>query len=424
MKTYLPRRHGRLLRLRGRALRSVAEGQTGGRRRTAQRARRRLRRLLRRAQIRRPLRHAAAHRLQALPRTRSSSTAIRSAIAITRARSTTSCKAFRRRWRWLRSTKPTWISPAPSVCTARRSPPRICCTNAVKRETDAQLLHRHRHLAHGRESRLRPSQAERHPVGAARRGSRASWRRSTSARFRASAKSPKRTCTPWASARCGDLAALDEDFLEEHFGKWGLALAGKSRGLDAGGWFDGEVGEDSDPKSISHEHTFNDDTADVDTLESTLARLSRNGRPPPARAPVARPHRPAQAPLYGFHHHHARPFARPRHPARYRNLPRSRAPCSASNWKPKATIRLLGVQVSGLESGEGQLNLLAEDKTSRWRNASQRRRPHARPVRRRQRLARYRLEGPLPRARPRKSRRTARERTPQRVTARSLRATC
>ena len=54
----------------------------------------------------------------------------------------------------------------------------------------------------------------------------------------------------------------------------GMALAGKSRGLDAGGWFDTEIGEDEGPKSISHEHTFDEDTADLDELESTLARLS------------------------------------------------------------------------------------------------------------------------------------------------------
>src|SRR5271169_5753471 len=72
--------------------------------------------------------------------------------------------------------------------------------------------------------------------------------------------------------KVGDLAKLDQEFLRQHFGQWGLALAGKSRGLDAGGWFDGEVGEDGNPKSISHEFTFNEDTADSDALESTLAR--------------------------------------------------------------------------------------------------------------------------------------------------------
>src|SRR5437764_6324865 len=73
--------------------------------------------------------------------------------------------------------------------------------------------------------------------------------------------------------KVGDLARLDEDFLELRFGKWGMALAGKSRGLDAGGWFDSEIGEDVGPKSISHEHTIGEDTTDAAQLESTWARL-------------------------------------------------------------------------------------------------------------------------------------------------------
>ncbi len=56
--------------------------------------------------------------------------------------------------------------------------------------------------------------------------------------------------------RVGDLARLDESFLASHFGRWGLALAGKARGEDAGGWFDAAIGADEDPKSISHENTF------------------------------------------------------------------------------------------------------------------------------------------------------------------------
>src|ERR1700737_2796356 len=74
--------------------------------------------------------------------------------------------------------------------------------------------------------------------------------------------------------KIGDLASLDEAFLEQRFGKWGLALAGKSRGLDAGGWFDSDIGEDVGPKSISHEHTFSEDTADLAQIEATMARLS------------------------------------------------------------------------------------------------------------------------------------------------------
>jgi DNA polymerase IV len=74
--------------------------------------------------------------------------------------------------------------------------------------------------------------------------------------------------------KIGDLRALDEEFLTQRFGRLGLALAGKSRGLDAGGWFDHDVGACSGPKSISHEHTFPEDTADRARLEATLARLS------------------------------------------------------------------------------------------------------------------------------------------------------
>jgi len=74
--------------------------------------------------------------------------------------------------------------------------------------------------------------------------------------------------------KVGDLARLDESELSDRFGKWGLALAGKARGEDAGGWFDTEVGADVGAKSISHEHTYNEDTADVSQLEATLMRLS------------------------------------------------------------------------------------------------------------------------------------------------------
>src|SRR5579871_4514373 len=74
--------------------------------------------------------------------------------------------------------------------------------------------------------------------------------------------------------KVGDLAKLPDRELEERFGKWGLALAGKARGEDAGGWFDTAVGEDTSAKSISHEHTFNEDTTSVVQIEATLMRLS------------------------------------------------------------------------------------------------------------------------------------------------------
>ncbi len=74
--------------------------------------------------------------------------------------------------------------------------------------------------------------------------------------------------------KIGDLARHEERWLETNFGALGLALAGKARGLDAGAWFDSDIGEDQGPRSISHEHTYSVDTSDAPTLEATLARLT------------------------------------------------------------------------------------------------------------------------------------------------------
>ena len=63
----------------------------------------------------------------------------------------------------------------------------------------------------------------------------------------------------------GDLAALDESFLAQRFGKWGLALAGKSQGLDAGGWFDTPIGETKIPNRF-RTNTLSTKTPPIATL--------------------------------------------------------------------------------------------------------------------------------------------------------------
>jgi len=168
--------------------------------------------------------------------------------------------------------------------------------------------------------------------------------------------------------KIGDLAKLDDRDLENRFGKWGLALAGKSRGEDAGGWFDNEVGENVDPKSISHEHTFDEDTADAERLQSTLMRLSemvgrrlREGgyfaRTLQLKlrykdfTTITRAHsldQPTQMDHHIFEQTRRLFFA---------------------NWKPGAPVRLLGVQASNFESGPGQLDLLEPKRDERWKNA-------------------------------------------------------
>jgi len=166
--------------------------------------------------------------------------------------------------------------------------------------------------------------------------------------------------------KVGDLARLDEKFLEQRFGKWGLALAGKSRGLDAGGWFDTEIGEDSGPKSISHEHTFDEDTADLDRIESTLARLSemvgRRLREHKLQA------RTLQLKLrYSDFTTITRAHSIPRATDLDTEIFEEIRELFRANWKPGATIRLLGVHAAGWDDDGGQMDLLGEGRHEKWK---------------------------------------------------------
>jgi DNA polymerase-4 len=165
--------------------------------------------------------------------------------------------------------------------------------------------------------------------------------------------------------KVGDLAALDESFLEERFGQWGLALAGKARGRDSGGWFDTEVGEDGDPKSISHEHTFSVDTADTAALDAMLVRLSEM---------VARRLRDhglwARTVQIKLRYSDFSTFTRARtldHATQVDvDLSAAARDLFHKAWNRK-TIRLLGVYAQQLEAAEGQGSLLQQDKTEAWR---------------------------------------------------------
>src|SRR6202030_2318734 len=170
----------------------------------------------------------------------------------------------------------------------------------------------------------------------------------------------------WGIRKVGDLAVLEENFLRQHFGQWGLELAGKSRGLDSGGWFDGEVGEASDPKSISHEFTFNQDTADLDTLEAVLARLSEMvGRRLREHKLFART---VQLKLrYSDFSTITRARSLDHGTQLDTEIFREIRALFRQNRKNEAKVRLLGVHASSLESDEGQLSLIGEENTNRWR---------------------------------------------------------
>lgn len=168
--------------------------------------------------------------------------------------------------------------------------------------------------------------------------------------------------------KIGDLARLDEDFLLRRFGQWGLALAGKARGADAGAWFAGEIGAYEDPKSISHEHTFSEDVREQALLEAMLARQAEKvGR-------RLREHR-----LF------ARTVELKLRYSDFTTLSRSRTLPEATDvdadliavsrelfrgaWKKGAPVRLIGMGVSGLDEALGQVSLLEGEKKERARQA-------------------------------------------------------
>ncbi len=167
--------------------------------------------------------------------------------------------------------------------------------------------------------------------------------------------------------KIGDLARHEERWLEKNFGALGVALAGKARGLDAGAWFDGDIGEDDGPRSISHEHTYSVDTNEAQALEATLARLSEM---------VCRRLREQNL--------HARTLQLKLRYSDFRTLTRARTleqPSSVdaevlatirelfrTNWNGDA-VRLLGVCASHFGAESEQLSLEGKTTHQKWNQA-------------------------------------------------------
>ena len=75
--------------------------------------------------------------------------------------------------------------------------------------------------------------------------------------------------TEYGVRTIGDLAALPVDILLRRFGNSGSQLAARAVGIDPS-----PVGDGAATKSLSHEHTFDVDTADWEVIERTLLALS------------------------------------------------------------------------------------------------------------------------------------------------------
>lgn len=168
----------------------------------------------------------------------------------------------------------------------------------------------------------------------------------------------------------GELAQLTPERLGRSIGAGLQALIDKSKGIDAGAWYDEEVGTNGDPKSISHEHTFMSDERSAPALESMLARLTEM---------VCRRLREHQLEARKVHlklrYSDFSTYTRMRTLERATRLDAEVLhivqQLFRANWQAGRAVRLLGVCVGELQSASGQLELLAPPQQTRLQHAMQ-----------------------------------------------------
>jgi DNA polymerase-4 len=161
------------------------------------------------------------------------------------------------------------------------------------------------------------------------------------------------------------LAALAPERLEKIFGQWGTALYRKARGGDSY-----EFVIDAEPKSISHNHTFGEDTNDTEALLSMLSHLSQKACKRLREAGLATRTMTLTIRYTGFDTYtRAKTLAEPTQLdadifAVLQNLFRE-------HRNRKRTVRLLGVSLGGLSHGSEQLDLLDTERRCKLEKLTQ-----------------------------------------------------
>jgi DNA polymerase-4 len=161
------------------------------------------------------------------------------------------------------------------------------------------------------------------------------------------------------------IAALPQDKLENIFGQWGTALYRKARGGDSY-----EFVVDAEPKSISQNHTFNEDTSDPAALTGVLSHLSQKACKRLREAGLAARTLTLTIRYEGFDTH-----------TRSKTLAESSSLDSAINavfqellhlHRNRARrVRLLGASLSGFTHGGEQLDLLQAEQREKLQKLTQ-----------------------------------------------------
>jgi DNA polymerase-4 len=148
------------------------------------------------------------------------------------------------------------------------------------------------------------------------------------------------------------IAAVPQEKLESIFGQWGTALYRKARGGDSY-----EFVIDAEPKSISHNHTFGEDTDDSNALSTMLSHLSQKACKRLREAGLATRTLTLTIRYAGFETHtRSKTFGEATRLdsdifAVFQELFRV-------HRDVKRRVRLLGVSLNGLTHGSEQLDLL------------------------------------------------------------------
>ncbi len=155
------------------------------------------------------------------------------------------------------------------------------------------------------------------------------------------------------------LAAQPLEKLEQVFGQWGTALYRKARGGDSY-----EFVIDAEPKSISHNHTFGEDSDNTVVLTAMLSHLSQKACKRLREAGLATRTLTLTIRYTGFDTYtRSKTLGEPTQLdadifAVFQKLLRDHR-----NYKRK--IRLLGVSLGGLTHGAKQLDLLSAERRAK-----------------------------------------------------------
>ncbi len=155
------------------------------------------------------------------------------------------------------------------------------------------------------------------------------------------------------------IAAVPQEKLETIFGQWGTALYRKARGGDSY-----EFVIDAEPKSISHNHTFGEDTEDSNALGAMLSHLSQKACKRLREAGLATRTLTLTIRYAGFETHtRSKTLGEPTRLdgdifAVFQELFRM-------HRDPRRKVRLLGVSLSGLTHGNEQLDLLEAERRAK-----------------------------------------------------------